>query len=1528
MKSQYKTLIISLFVVINLIIATSYAQNTSLPVGSIPGSADVTAMGAATYNIPIEVVPGTQGVQPNLSVAYNSMANTGILGSQWDLCGLSAITRVGQNTFLDSRSSSVALSYSDRFALDENRLVCDNPALYGQQGTLYRPEFEDFSKIYSYGVSGDGPDYFIAYHDDGSVAEYGRNSDSKQRVGNCVYSWHINKITDINGNYMTFTYGYNGSEVWIDHIDYTGNTAAGLNPYARVSFTYYTYTHIGSTFVAGYEISQTKLLRTITVEYKNGSEYELVRQYKFSYTEAFPKQLIKVRLIGSDGSELNPTVVEWNTLTVGMPTTSIFTVPNMVFNNMNAHFALDFNGDGLTDIVEYNNVKRRVLINQNNSFQEIFFDAQPHYPQIQSAIPADVNGDGFSEVITTFFNSSDRELQITALIQSLDEVSLLNLLGVDSVKAVLAGDFCNNGSHQLLICYNHNKVVLHSFHVHAELTLDHSGGKFDLIDFDGDGQTEFVMIKNNTLNVYKYNLETMQIECVGDALPFSEKPLSFGDFNGDGISDYLYQISFHHYACALGNGRTFLEHVPLSQSLISDTISPIVVDINNDGLGDVVTFRKLSDGLKAVVYLGRGFYNDSIQFFFNSQWILHPYIMPPKTTYGYLNYPLSDLFNLNIGNYNSDMKLDFLIAKQCNIVDQLTLYEFNENKTRPQVTKITTGDGFYTQWEQQCIHGYYYKYASHILSLPYYFDVVKTMRTSGDQPNRKYAYHYLFEKPQYSFSRHSVMGFSTITRKDSVMNITDTTHFSNITSNYTLQDVLMPVRKITKMGYSNLASENYIPVIQYLASNRRKPYFSYCSSSDFLTNTMVVQQNTVNSEGRVIASSTSTMDINENGYLTKDSVLYYFSTVNLPNGAFMTQADSTISYSYSGNSSTFFTKKHVFSYQSDGKLQSSSVLCNGITNTVTNNIFDAFGNVKRQTVSATGCDSRETNRMYDATGRFCVTEFNAMNHVTSVINDPYTGLPLRTIDQNILTTAYRYDAFGRLIAIHYPDGNRDTITYAWYTDTEIPNAKYYKKTVVSGNSYPIEEYYDLLGRIICTRNNGYYSDTRYNNKGYVEKVSKPYVRGTADENKLWHTWQYDNCGRIEWERDTYLELEYTYQGRIKTVRDHLRNTTSTSTRDASGRIISISDEGGNIQYTYTPTMLDGKAVLNMSISTNGNATSIVSDQHGNKIRIQDPDAGTTAYYYNAFGEIIKQVDARGDTLKMDYDKIGRIKQRQYIDSLGVVKNMRYYYDYQNNHNKGIGKLSSVTVDGVMAEQCLYDTLSRLAQHTRYIEDTAYTEAYTYNTYGQLATLTYPDGFAVDYSYTSKGYMDELTRHDNAKQLYKVYVYNVYGQPTKCGYGNATATEYDYNPVGLLTRINTGRKNYGLTPYPHDTIIFSSHLTDINGTNEVNGLTDLINPIEQPFSVDSTIQNFRYTYDNMGRLTQRTQKNSQYETFQYDRMDRLISFTQGKVNGAEQTFTTVFDQQGNILSNTLAGTYNYGSNKPHAVTTVMSMPEIG
>lgn len=298
---------------------------------------------------------------------------------------------MGQNTFLDQRSSSVSLDYTDRFSIDGNRLVCNNPTLYGRPGTLYQPEFEDFSKIYSYGVIGNGPEFFVVYRDDGSMAEYGKSTDSRQRLGNSICSWYINKITDINGNYMTFSYGCNGSEVWIDHIDYTGNTAASLTPYARVSFSYDTYAHIGSSFVAGFEIPQTRLLRSINIQYKNGTNYELVRQYQFTYTEEYPKRLMRVGLIGADGSELNPTEVEWNTLTNGTPTSSTINVPNMVFDKNNYHFSLDFNGDGLSDVVEYNHVTRRLFLNQDNTFEQIYTDPLPQNQHIISVIPADLN---------------------------------------------------------------------------------------------------------------------------------------------------------------------------------------------------------------------------------------------------------------------------------------------------------------------------------------------------------------------------------------------------------------------------------------------------------------------------------------------------------------------------------------------------------------------------------------------------------------------------------------------------------------------------------------------------------------------------------------------------------------------------------------------------------------------------------------------------------------------------------------------------------------------------------------------------------------------------------------------------------------------------------------------------------------------------------------------------------------------------------------------------------------------------------
>lgn len=94
---------IYILIVLAISAISLYAQENNITppaedevvVGAIGGNVDISTLGGATYSIPIQIPDGIDGMQPNLSIVYNSQSGNGLLGWGWNIGGLSSITRIG-----------------------------------------------------------------------------------------------------------------------------------------------------------------------------------------------------------------------------------------------------------------------------------------------------------------------------------------------------------------------------------------------------------------------------------------------------------------------------------------------------------------------------------------------------------------------------------------------------------------------------------------------------------------------------------------------------------------------------------------------------------------------------------------------------------------------------------------------------------------------------------------------------------------------------------------------------------------------------------------------------------------------------------------------------------------------------------------------------------------------------------------------------------------------------------------------------------------------------------------------------------------------------------------------------------------------------------------------------------------------------------------------------------------------------------------------------------------------------------------
>lgn len=546
--------------------------NTTLQVGRTEGNAGVSNLGAATYQIPIKIADGTNGMQPQISVCYDSHTGNGIMGYGWNMSATSCIVRVGKNYYYDGASDEIKLTTADNLMLDGQRLIRTSGSNLSP-GSVYAPEKEDYSIVEYTTIN--SRDAFRVKTKDGMIYEYGINADSYIRAQNasCALYWLLSKVTDRYGNYMLYHYDTNTAtgEFYLSSIEYTGN--AGISPYNKVEFAYDARNDAVESYSAGNVISQKKLLTSIRC-LDNGMA---IREYKFRYIfDLYYSKLSEVEEYGLNGARYNSTIIDWGDYegNYSKSASEYFSYVNVSREGIYPDF-LDFDGDGKADMMTYptkssfSSSDNAVLYQAYLPYGEVSFSKKCTLPlcsNFQALRYADLNGDGKMDVIRIQKVSNSNYRFDFYLFNGTSFTASGGFNNSDS--RILTGDFNADGKTEVLT--RNAKVYNQSATEIASGGIDNWGVDYVscypnnnyLVDFNGDGKTDVLTMNGSACWVYTLNGGTFS-----KLTSFSSSELRnwnfnyFGDFNGDGKTDVLCQNSGNVSTVTLflSTGKTFIK---------------------------------------------------------------------------------------------------------------------------------------------------------------------------------------------------------------------------------------------------------------------------------------------------------------------------------------------------------------------------------------------------------------------------------------------------------------------------------------------------------------------------------------------------------------------------------------------------------------------------------------------------------------------------------------------------------------------------------------------------------------------------------------------------------------------------------------------------------------------------------------------------------------------------------------------------------------------------------------------------------
>ena len=589
-------------------------------VGTTAGQFRVSESGGASYSIALTMAAGTAGVMPELGISYNSQAGNGLLGKGWSLNGLSAITRCRQTISQDGKALPIRWDEQDRFCINGQRLLLTSNGDYGDTGSYYKTEIDNFSYIKAVGGSAGHPNYFQVEGKDGSVTFYGKTADARHSQGDDTYSWSISRFEDSVGNGIDYSYANDADGMRLSQIDYAYGAGDSANAHIELIYEAAPRGDQLSAYIGGRIFRTAKRLTNIKT-YNNDA---LLRDYRLAYKGGTSvngnspptiSRLVSIEECAGDGTCLPETRFSWQSTKTAFAERSD---SSNYINMKNRHYLLDYrfadiNGDGLQDLIyvsAYAKAKKRLfhkpklkshqtlhyMINTGSGFDH--GEAVGYREKIENPLKLEVldyNADSHQDLLV--YRKGDGWELYLAIPNGAGHWSLQRQHGVnipftdaDMQFADVNGDGLADamaGGRYWLLERDDSKPVTSNlaYRFGSSKTIAYNG------QFDQDRSTYLAndirgYINNCGWYCGYYRQNTLSVKA------------SAGDINGDGIADFLIQKRGYQLAIS-DNSDDSLAYTAVTGSTvpaISDHELFRAVDINADGLTDIVYWKQKRNG--------------------------------------------------------------------------------------------------------------------------------------------------------------------------------------------------------------------------------------------------------------------------------------------------------------------------------------------------------------------------------------------------------------------------------------------------------------------------------------------------------------------------------------------------------------------------------------------------------------------------------------------------------------------------------------------------------------------------------------------------------------------------------------------------------------------------------------------------------------------------------------------------------------------------------------------------------------------